>query len=491
MKRTLMLIVGAVAIVGASASMWRWQSHFGFHVAGHRMGESASDFAKIEAQRYRINLADCEHIGYPGKRELCDYLLKLSQEPLPPGTVTYSAGGWFDDAFPDEGGAKLSAPGLPDIVATWQVTFRDGRLSDVEFYPPMKYIAWLRQSYGTPEQSQHPPTKQERTRGAFVGQIDRDSVWTIPSQGRGNVIIRVTEAIAGGAVQSAEVNISLCSPCSEGAASQAKYNLYYPYDSIHRQMIGSAARLPRDVVSNLRPRYKGCSTDTLIQNVSQSQAAMPDCSAVVLSNGSIALWNWEIPDSVDPTEGEQVAPAIRYIGELAEKYKVPMGGAWYQDERAKSGLMWCSDKIKQSPNGGVTDDWTCPNPVVTNQGQPIPMPVPRAEIEAAVAQNDTAGVMLKLKPTVAHVFGSDLAVFDAHSDGAASVVIKGDELVFQGCSISDKCSRSAAFCVDLSNGRGAGAIGDDEHVQTYNGDYQSEQELPTGLKQWMSGYAVQ
>ncbi len=223
MKRTLMLIVGAVAIVGASTTLWYRQSHAGFHVAGHEMGESASDFVKIEAQRYRINLADCEHIGYPGKRELCDYLFKLSKEHVPPGKVTYSAGSWFDKAFPDEGGDKLSSPGLPDITATWEVSFADGRLSQIEFYPPMKYIAWLQRTYGTPQQSQHSPTKEERIHGTFVGQIDRESVWTIPSNGRDRVVVRVTEAIAGGGVQSAKVNVSLCSPCSDSAPKQAKY----------------------------------------------------------------------------------------------------------------------------------------------------------------------------------------------------------------------------------------------------------------------------
>jgi hypothetical protein len=44
-----------------------------------------------------------------------------------------------NEAFSHEGRDKMTAPGMPDITVTWDASFADGRLSEIEFYPPMKY----------------------------------------------------------------------------------------------------------------------------------------------------------------------------------------------------------------------------------------------------------------------------------------------------------------------------------------------------------------
>ena len=214
-KPALILLV-VVAAVGMGIALL-YHSQAGFRIAGHRMGESLSDFSKIEAKRYRIDLSDCEHIGYPGKRQFCDYLVQLRDNKHVPASFTYSSGGWFDDQFPmAENEDRLTAPGMPDIAESWEIKFTSGRLSEVEFGPPLNYINWIRQSYGTPEQSEHPPTQKERIHGIVLGQTDRESIWKLPVDSQDRVLIRLTEAVSQGTVRQSQMNILLCPPCSEG-----------------------------------------------------------------------------------------------------------------------------------------------------------------------------------------------------------------------------------------------------------------------------------
>jgi hypothetical protein len=120
--------------------------------------------------------------------------------------------------------------------------------------------------------------------------------------------------------------------------------------------------------------------------------------------------------------------------------------------------------------------------------QPLPPPISRAEVDAAMEK--PWSVLPQLKPSLRHVFGSNLNAFNAHSDGTSSLSIKGNIVLFVGCSTSSKCVNSTAFCLDLSNGKAAGAIADDTEVSTYTGDYPDKESLPEGLKEWLNGFAL-
>ena len=260
-KPVLMLLVVAAA-VGMGIALWHHYSQAGFRIAGHRMGEPLSDFSKIEAKRYRIDLSDCEHIGYPGKRQFCDYLVRLRDNRNAATSFTYSSGGWFDDQFPmADSEDRLTAPGMPDIAESWEIKFTGGRLSEVEFGPPLSYINWTRQTFGNPEQSEHAPTQKERIHGVVLGQIDRESLWKLRTNSGDRVLIRLTEAVSQGTVRQSQMSILLCPPCSEGetrpgertsaptafaAASPA------PLDAPTKEHIRAAVERPWDVLPELQ-----------------------------------------------------------------------------------------------------------------------------------------------------------------------------------------------------------------------------------------------
>jgi hypothetical protein len=94
--------------------------------------------------------------------------------------------------------------------------------------------------------------------------------------------------------------------------------------------------------------------------------------------------------------------------------------------------------------------------------------------------------MPKLWRVQMHVFGDDVAIFNTASGGAASLTVKDSEFFIEGCDTFDKCARSAAFSLDMSSGKAAGAIAVKGRPRIYTGDYPSEDSLPDSLKIWLA-----
>jgi len=217
----------------------------------------------------------------------------------------------------------------------------------------------------------------------------------------------------------------------------------------------------------------------------------PVCCFVILRARSIYRQPQGAPKSERPIEVWLVRSVV--IAGLAMILVVIAGAGYLQTMLKLNAERYArQDAVKPpAPTNppasavGATAASTAPTASpLTSSTQPVPLPLTRAEVDAAIAKLQYSDVMPKLKPTLLHVFGSKLDDFNAHSDGATSLSIKDNVMFFFGCSISAKCSRSAAFCLDLSSGKAAGAIVDD-YVYTYLGDYQSEAALPDSLKEFL------
>ena len=186
----ILIISGLVAVVLAGAGFALWHHNptvlgGGFTVSSHHMGESTTEFAKIEANA-TDHLDDCDGIGRTAKRELCDKLVKYRDakpEELKNQRVTYTEGGWF-------WAGCTKGQGRP-----WEVTFVDGKLSEIHFWPPDgQYVASLEKEYGkTNDVSDQQPSDEERVHGLVVDQTDRISHWEIPVGGKDKVYINIAD----------------------------------------------------------------------------------------------------------------------------------------------------------------------------------------------------------------------------------------------------------------------------------------------------------
>lgn len=221
---------------------------------------------------------------------------------------------------------------------------------------------------------------------------------------------------------------------------------------------------------NMVPMFPACTKDQVftprkgefVFNIQQSQRISHQCSIVLYcyDNYQFRSWNVYVPNH-HRTTGEPVAPK-ESTEELAQQIVRRYG----------------SEYLMRNPDPDC--DPTIRKPVLLDRPEKL-------AIEAAQAQNRPWDVLPVLAPTIFHVFGTiGLVTFNANSDGVASISTKDNIMLFQACSKAYQCSKSAAFSVDLTSGKAAGAVNDGTHIYTYTGDYQSQADLPDSLKNWIN-----
>lgn len=290
---------------------------------------------------------------------------------------------------------------------------------------------------------------------------------------------------------------------------------YKPYLNSPQEHLLMGDHLPLNVQEKLRPIYRSCTPEELVDVKTDQQIEQRHykCSVVIVQHDDrIHLVNWEAPADIAGQPQGALAAGFAAL-RAAQKYKIVTGslyntGNWSDSFRFceihatdsdamhwEEGKCW-STQTENTNTAPVVPPTSTPALKTTGaQGvhglaiQPTPRspvqlnPETVEHIRASVATPWT--VLPELKGVLRHVFGDDVAKFEFSTDGPGELKLSGDDAFFHFCKSHACPDHEGALAINLSTGRAAGALVENGTLYTYQGDYATQNTLPESLQNWI------